>query len=225
MSRTKTSAKLTEATKGKSDAGRAGHRPAVNLGASAAANGMRPPPGSRAAAQEECDRANVPIINATDFEAAQKAGAFTPENIRRSVAGEPLILKTDPRTEPWEGKKRLDAGEKMLRCVLTADEIEERKNELLSMHKQVQPLRQAVADAKEALATAKTALSAHESKIEMHAMETDRGWVNRNVECITVLETRRGMPVRVCYRTDTGEEAIPPKEASAADVQESIPGA
>lgn len=183
MSRTKTSTKLTEATKGKSDAGRAGHRPAAD---------------TRSPEHKELDRRLADVV------------------------GEPIgVVDADP----WDGKKRLDAGEKMLRCVLTADEIEERKNELLSMHKQVQPLRQAVADAKEALTTAKTALSAHESKIEMHAMETDRGWVNRNVECITVLETRRGMPVRVCYRTDTGEEAIPPKEASAADVQESIPGA
>lgn len=186
MSRTKTSTKLTEATKGKSDAGRAGHRPAAD---------------TRSPEHKELDR-RLAEIKAPDG---------------TSVA--------DLMRDPWDGKRRLDAGEKMLRCVLTADEIEERKNELLSMHKQVQPLRQAVADAKEALTTAKTALSAHESKIEMHAMETDRGWVNRNVECITVLETRRGAQLRVCYRTDTGEEAIPPKEASAADVQESIPGA
>ncbi len=67
------------------------------------AKSKKPAPGSREAAQEECDRANVPIINASDFEAAHKAGAFTPENIKRMLKGEPLVLHRDakrPRRKP-----------------------------------------------------------------------------------------------------------------------------
>lgn len=67
------------------------------------AKSNKPVPGSREAAQEECDRANVPIINASDFEAAHKAGAFTLENIQRMLKGEPLVLHRDakrPRRKP-----------------------------------------------------------------------------------------------------------------------------
>ena len=221
MSKVKTNPKLNEATRAKSDAGKAGFRPSASE-----AGGRKPPPGSREAAQEECDRANVPVINASDFEKAHKAGAFSPDNIRRAVAGEPLVLKgSRPEGDPWDGKKRLDAGERMLRCVLTTDEIEARKSELLDMHAQTPALRTAVSDAKKVLKDTNNELAAHEAKIETHAEATKRGWINRPVECITVLETRRGMPLRVCYRTDTGEEAIPAKEASLDDVQESVPGA
>ena len=185
MSKVKTNPKLNEATRAKSDAGKAGFRP------------------------------DKSVIKDAMTKAAT-TGDFADIN---------KITDRVLHGDPWDGKKRLDAGERVLRCVLTQDEIEARKSELLDMHAQTPALRTAVSDAKKVLKDTNNELAAHEAKIETHAEATKRGWINRPVECITVLETRRGMPLRVCYRTDTGEEAIPAKEASLDDVQESVPGA
>lgn len=176
MSKVKTSGELKAAAKGKSDAGKAGFRPAA----------------------PEAKPIEAP------YQDEQRTGDYA---------------------APWDGKKRLDAGEKVLRCQLTEDEIQARKSDLLDMHAQTPALRTAVAEAAKVLKDAKNELAAHEAKIETHAEATKRGWLSRGVECITVLENRQGIGWRVCYRTDTGKEAIPAREASTADVQESIPGA
>lgn len=172
MSKVKTNSKLTEATKTKSDAGKAGFRP-----------------GSREAAQ-------------------------------------PLVLKgSRPEVDPWDGKKRLDAPTKSLRVAFTEIEIVERRIELEKRLAQTPHLRDQVSAASDALKAAKAKLTSHVADSESFSAITKQGWQYQDVECIEVLELRPGgHQLAVTYRTDTGEE-VSKRDATTADVQDTIPGA
>mgnify|MGYP003405996191 CR=1 FL=1 len=124
-----------------------------------------------------------------------------------------------PYADPWDGKKRLAAEPKSLRVPFTEDEIRERRVELEKRIAQTPLLRDQCNAARDAAKVAKDALSAHISQSEGFSAITKQGWQYQDVDCVTVLSGA----FAVTYRTDTGEE-ISRREATAADVQDSIPG-
>jgi hypothetical protein len=68
-------------------------------------------------------------------------------------------------------------------------------------------------------------LTSHVADSESFSAITKQGWQYQDVECIEVLESRPGgHQLAVTYRTDTGEE-VSKREATTADVQDTIPGA
>jgi hypothetical protein len=153
----------------------------------------------------------APKINADEFKKALEQGAFTPEQVAKMANGEKL--------DPWDGKKRLDAGPKALRVPFTEDDIQERRIELEKRIAQTALLRAQHNTAKNAAKAAKDALSVHIAGTEGYSAITKQGWEYKDVDCVTVLSGAHA----VAYRTDTGEE-ISRREATSADLQDSIPG-
>lgn len=153
----------------------------------------------------------APEVSAEEFKKALEQGAFTPENVAKVVSGEGL--------DPWEGKKRLDAGPKALRVPFTEDDIRDRRIELEKRIGQTPHLRNQHNTAKDAAKAAKDALSAHIAGTEGYSAITKQGWQYQDVDCVTVLAGSHA----VTYRTDTGEE-ISRQEATSSDLQDTLPG-
>lgn len=191
MSKVKTSADLKAATKGKSDAGKAGHRPVG-----------------------EKDYQNKGAIKDAMTAAAHGDPAALDNMTARVLHG-----------DPWDGKRRLNADPKSLRCSFTEEDIAERRAELEKRIGQTPALRDQLHAAADAHKAAKDALAAHLSSNEGYSQITKQGWEYREIETIEVQEKRGAEHVGVRYRVDTGEQVGAYRQLTKDELQESIPGA
>ena len=130
-----------------------------------------------------------------------------------------------PEIDPWDGKQRLNADPKQLRCPFTEDDIAERRAELEKRIGQTPALRDQLHAAADAHKAAKDALAAHLAANEGYSAITKQGWEYREIETIEVQEKRGAEHVGVRYRVDTGEQVGGYRPLTKDELQESIPGA
>ncbi len=173
------------------------------------------------------------VKTSADLKAAKKSTSDAGKAGHRPVPPEAKPIEAPYQDEqrtgdyaaPWDGKRRLNADPKSLRCAFTEEDIAERRAELEKRIGQTPALRDQLHAAADAHKAAKDALAAHLSSNEGYSQITKQGWEYREIETIEVQEKRGAEHVGVRYRVDTHEQVGAYRQLTKDELLESIPGA